>query len=130
MAIWLDRISVATICFLIFFTPLAFGSVHPWAFSLLEVAVFFLVILWMAKVIITPLASRLTPHPSRFTPYVLPPALFLVLVLFQMTPLPASFLAALSPATHELCRKSLPGWPSEIPYGEIVGGEAQGNQRS
>ena len=131
MSTWLDRISAATICALTFFTPLAFGSVHPWAFSLLEIAVFFLVIVWMAKVIIVRgerLGARLTPHPSPLTPLVLPLTLFFVLVLFQMMPLPSSFLQALSPATHELYRKSLPGWPEKTPYEDLVGGKAQSGQ--
>ncbi|MCH8055259.1 MAG: hypothetical protein IH857_03790 [Deltaproteobacteria bacterium] len=49
MIIWCDRIVTGGILFLIFFTPLALGSVHPWAFSLMEGTVFLLVMVWMGR---------------------------------------------------------------------------------
>lgn len=92
MSRWCDRSVTAGILFLIFFTPFAFGSVHPWAFSLMEAVLFLLVAVWMAKEItvkgeelgvrgqraeskeqgtdrLTPSASHLPPHVSRLTPY-------------------------------------------------------------
>src|SRR5438094_9015225 len=47
-----DRIVTASLLFLIFFTPLAFGSVHPWAFSLMEGMIFLLVAVWMSKLLL------------------------------------------------------------------------------
>ena len=35
---------------LVLFTPFAVGSVHPWAFTLMEVAVFGLLMLWAMRV--------------------------------------------------------------------------------
>jgi O-antigen ligase/Tfp pilus assembly protein PilF len=130
---WFDRITTGAVLFLIFFTPLAFGSVHTWAFSLLEIAIFILVALWMAKLIIVRgerLGVRLTPHSSPLTPLVLPLTLFFVLLLFQMIPLPPAFLRVLSPSTYELYQKSLPGWPEKAPYEDPVGGKAQSGQKS
>src|SRR3989442_13574413 len=47
-----DRLVTASLLFLIFFTPLAFGSVHPWAFSLMEGMIFLLVAVWMSKLLL------------------------------------------------------------------------------
>jgi hypothetical protein len=35
-----DRLVLGGILFLIFFTPLAFGSVHPWDYITMEVIIF------------------------------------------------------------------------------------------
>ncbi len=43
------RIVTGGILFLILFTPLAFGAVHSWAFSLLEVVIFLLVMVWVGR---------------------------------------------------------------------------------
>ena len=84
MSVACDRIVTGGILFLILFTPISFGAVHPWAYTTMEVVVFGMVILWMLKVAIlarkhgawsneqggdrlTPHASRLTPHASRLT---------------------------------------------------------------
>lgn len=39
--------------------------------------------------------------------------------LVQLVPLPPSVLGILSPQTYELYSRSLPGWPSEIPYANL-----------
>ncbi len=133
MSVWCDRTVTGGILFLILFTPFAFGSVHPWAFSIMEALIFLLVVVWMVKLAIVGVqgvGARLTPDASRLTIVALPLTLFLVLVLFQMMPLPPSFLRVLSPQTYELYTRSLPGWPSEIPYGNLVGGKEQGGQRA
>ncbi|MFQ5684340.1 MAG: O-antigen ligase family protein [Candidatus Binatia bacterium] len=115
MAIWCDRVVTGGILFLVFFTPLAFGAVHPWAFSLMEGTVFLLVIVWMAKVATGPH----TPSRSWVTGYSLPLLLFLIFGLFQLLPLPPSLLGWFSPSTHELYSKSLPGWPQRVPYADL-----------
>ena len=47
-----DRIIEYGIMFLIVFTPLVFGSVHPWAYSTMELTICFLVMIWALKQII------------------------------------------------------------------------------
>jgi len=42
----IDRIIFFGIVLLLIFAPLAFGSVHVWAYSIVEFGVFFLLILW------------------------------------------------------------------------------------
>src|SRR5712691_4923235 len=98
-----DRAVTGGILFLILFTPLAFGAVHPWAFSLMEVVVFLLVILWMGKLLFSP--DPYTLLPPRFL--ALPLMLFISFVFFQLLPLPPSLLHFVSPTTYELYSRSL-----------------------
>ena len=126
MSIWCDRTVTGGLLFLILFTPFAFGSVHPWAFGLMEALLFLLVIVWMAK--LTCLARRqkskvggqsssVTGLPSssdHLAPLALPLAVFIALALFQLVPLPPSWLRVLSPQTHQLYTQSLPGWPERM----------------
>src|SRR5438552_2785931 len=48
--IWCDRTVISGILFLTGFTPFAFGSVHPWAYSIMEAVIFVLVVVWMIKI--------------------------------------------------------------------------------
>src|SRR6266849_10584499 len=90
---------------LLIWTPLAFGAVHSWAFALLEIHIFLLVVAWMVQIIV----SRRQPRPASRaptsfvrTPLALPLVLFLVLLMFQLTPLLPALLKRLSPTTYEL----------------------------
>ena len=124
-----DHLFTGGILFLIVFTPFAFGAVHPWAYSTMEVVIFALVIVWMLKLALLARkqgagsieqgSDRLTPHASRLTPMVLPLALFITLCALQLVPLPPSFLQIISPQTFETYRQILPGWPERMPYGEV-----------
>jgi len=77
------------------FAPLPYGSVHPWAYSLIEIVVFGLCFLWMLNAFI----SRESLHhpPGSFE---LPLFFFLLLCLFQLLPLPPPLLQAISPIGH------------------------------
>lgn len=120
MNVWCDRIVTGGILFLILFTPLAFGSVHPWAFSLMEVVIFLLIIVWAAKLYFS--SPGLFPSGRRFgwgtnsPPILLFLILFIGLISLQLLPLPPSLLRLLSRSTYELNVKSLPGWPERMPY--------------
>jgi len=102
---------------LILFTPLAVGSVEPWGFASMEVITFLLVALWLLKHLVV--AEPRTPERGIYQ-LVLPAALFVALVAFQIAPLPPSFEAIISPSTFELYQKSLPGWPDRPVYGESL----------
>ncbi len=122
-----DRLFTVGILFLTLSTPFAFGTVHPWAYTTMEVAIFGLVIVWCVKVIVRgkELGVRSgwektdTPHALRLTPYVVPLALFIALCVFQLTPLPPGLLRALSPQTFEAYTQILPDWPDTVPYSEL-----------
>lgn len=110
--------------FLILFTPLAIGTVHVWAYTLMELTVFFLILVWLFKLVFAesfqqkPVTENqkesfgLQPQGSSFrfvrTPLNLPLLLFLCLILFQMVPLPPSVIKHLSPNTYKIYAKSYP----------------------
>jgi hypothetical protein len=93
----IDRIIFYGIVFLLVFAPLAFGSVHVWAYSVIEAGVFLLMGLWFF--------DRLVFSTSETLCWVKTPAnfvliLFLVLVGFQLIPLPAFVTKLISPQTY------------------------------
>lgn len=97
------------LCFLIVFPPLAFGAVYPWGFSILELVCFALVLVWM-------LATRQTErdHSTKTkntaSPFYLPFAIFIGLILFQMLPMPPAILRTISPETYTLYCETLDGY--------------------
>ena len=93
--------------FLILFTPLAFGSVYVWAYSITELTVFSLLIVMVLK-------KSLIQNGKVSFPLFFPILAFLALVLFQMMPLPPSAIKLLSPKTYELYSQTLDGYPGEM----------------
>jgi Zn-dependent membrane protease YugP len=87
--------------FVVAFSVLAFGAAEVWAFSVVEFVVFLLVFLWFAG----GLTREFLPRGAAIW---IPVALFVLLVLFQMVPLPAGVLKVVSPATYELYEEMLP----------------------
>jgi len=97
--------------FLLVFTPIAFGSVELWAFSLMELGILLIIILAVIQRFVLDLSkgSTLPNDPSGHNVLsvqnVIPGfllALFLLLVLFQMIPLPSGIIKIISPKTYEL----------------------------
>jgi hypothetical protein len=88
--------------FVVPFSVLAFGAAEVWAFSTVEFVVFLLLFLFVAGS-----WSGLTrKFLARGAAVWIPAALFVLLVLFQMVPLPAGVLKVVSPATYELYDRS------------------------
>jgi O-antigen ligase len=97
---------------LLVFTPIAFGSQVLWAFSLMELGILLIIILWAIKGLVSsfthtkgdiqnPQTSNLIPQ-SSFRLSILLLSLFLGIVLFQMVPLPAGMIKIISPKTYQL----------------------------
>jgi O-antigen ligase/Tfp pilus assembly protein PilF len=100
-----DRLSTAielaydlSLATLLVFTPLAFGSVHIWAYSISEILVFALSTLWCIKIIITPGYAL----DKRLLPLAIASAVFLLLGFLSMIPLPREVIKILSPSAHDL----------------------------
>jgi len=93
----IDRVVFYGIIFLLIFAPLAFGSVHVWAYTVVEIGVFLLLGLWFAGRLIFSGSDTLSWVQ---TPVNLILLVFLVLVGFQLVPLPASVTALISPQTY------------------------------
>ncbi|NWG04655.1 MAG: O-antigen ligase family protein [Syntrophaceae bacterium] len=94
--------------FLIIFSPLAFGSFELWAFSLMELGILLILILWTLQTLLlrTPNSEWKNNYPAIQNPQFAIVAVllcsFLLLVLFQTVPLPSGILKVLSPKTYEL----------------------------
>jgi hypothetical protein len=115
----LDQIIVAGIGLLVFLTPMCFGSVHPWAYTLMELIAFALVAVWMVRAWLG--GGRLMRDGGRLAAgaMVLPIALLLALMGLEIVPIPPTLLAALSPAAHEVYSRSLPGCPTGASYRNV-----------
>lgn len=92
----IDNIIFAGVLALLVFAPLAFGSVHVWAYTIVELGVFLLLGLWFFDRLVVSRDNQLT--------WVKTPAnLFLVLLLafigLQLVPLPSAVTALVSPGT-------------------------------
>ena len=91
----IDFLIKLVLIFLLIFTPIAFGSQVLWAFSLMELGILLIIILWAAR--------GLSYRPSVTRPLtILLLSLFLGLVLLQMAPLPEGIIRVISPKTYEL----------------------------
>jgi len=92
---------------LILFTPIAFGSMELWAFSLMELGILLIMILWAIQTGIVRFSASEEPvHSALGTRHSALPmilfALFLLLILFQLLPLPSGILKILSPKTFAI----------------------------
>lgn len=84
--------------FLIVLLPLAFGSVHIWAYTSMEVTVFLLLIIWAFKKLFLSdikIEKELLPVYVSFL-------LFILIVYLQTVPLPPKVIKYLSPKAYEL----------------------------
>jgi O-antigen ligase len=98
----LNQLIRYTLILLFIFTPIAFGSMEIWAFSLMELGILFIVSLWA----IQNLMRNAECGMRNFRYEIIFISIFLALILFQMIPLPAGVANVLSPKTYEL-RQSL-----------------------
>lgn len=102
---------------LLVFTPIAFGSIEIWAFSLMELGILLIIVLYvLQQSFLRP--SSFVPRPSSLvsnsglpTPnselynsafVITLLSLFLVFIFFQMVPLPPEVLKIVSPKSYEL----------------------------
>jgi O-antigen ligase len=91
---------------LLIFTPIAFGSMELWAFSMMELGVLLLIMLWSIHNIRYSLnigsfnKSAIRTPNSAFPTLIL--FLFVAFVFLQMIPIPAGILKTISPKTYEL----------------------------
>ncbi len=102
----IDQFIKILLILLLIFTPVAFGSMEVWGFSLMELGIFLIIILGTLQWAFRrpsgiddhnePIWGRKWAFPAIFL------GLFLLLVLFQMLSLPAGLLKVLSPKTYAL----------------------------
>ncbi len=115
----MTRIIKTILILLIIFTPAAFGSLEIWAFSIMELGILLIIILWTLQSIfllkrtspgrsssfsalsfeLSPISSSELRTPNSTLLFMV---FFLLLILFQLLPLPPGVLKALSPKAFEL----------------------------
>ncbi len=93
----LNRIAFFGLWASLVWAPLAFGSVHIWAYTLLEILVFF--VCWLAVM------DKVRPWEKNPVTWIKTPAnalllMFFLIVCFQLLPLPSRLTAAISPLRH------------------------------
>jgi O-antigen ligase len=89
---------------LLIFTPIAFGSVELWAFSLMELSILLILALWAVQQAITPNSELRTPNLKLVGIFL---SLFLLLVFIQMISLPSGIVKMISPKTFSLRQQLL-----------------------
>src|SRR4030042_2088784 len=115
----LNRLIQVLLILLFVFSPIALCSIELWAFSLMELGILLIIILWAIQSLLrrTPdtafQTSKFSIFNFQFSITIVILSLFLLLVLFQMLPLPSGFLKFLSPKTFEL-RNSLSAFDSQL----------------
>ena len=116
----IDHFVVGALLTLIVVSPLAFGSVHPWAYRPIEAALFGVAILWMVKIAaLADSAAKGAQGESDVRTIAIPFVLIAALIIFQITPLPPPIVRVLSPSTFEVYSHALDGWPSSRPYDKL-----------
>jgi len=84
--------------------PLPFGSVEPWAYSALELSIAAIALIFLYRLFLFPATTRV-----EFSPLLIPAAGFLILMGFQLAPLPRELIRTISPKTEALYQATLPG---------------------
>lgn len=105
---------------LLLFTPLAFGGVEDWALGVLQILTGIVVAAWAWGERETAPGAGSGERadaagPSRW-PLFVPIALFTLLVLFQLVPLPRGAIRTLAPSTDALYTRTVPGYAEGKPF--------------
>jgi O-antigen ligase/tetratricopeptide (TPR) repeat protein len=118
----LDRIFQSVLFGLIFLAPLAFGSVYPWAYRVVEAACFGLFALWMLKLrMLARVGVAPTPPEAQLVRSLgVPLGLLLLYIASQSLPLPPAALRVISPATYLQYRYIYSNWPEHAPGADLV----------
>ncbi len=99
-----EAIITIGIASLVVFTPIFFGSRQVWAYSVMELVVVFLLLVWAIKLLIVP---GEVPKVLPGTPFKIKNPLTILLCVFigwlflQLTPLPEQMIEIISPKANE-----------------------------
>jgi len=101
-----DKTPRAVLLVLIVFTPLAFGTVHVWAYTFMEMMVLVMVTLALLKIIWDEKGVRWVKHPVNIIL-----GIFGVYICVQMIPLSEELIKGISPGVFEIHQKYLAWLP-------------------
>jgi O-antigen ligase/tetratricopeptide (TPR) repeat protein len=117
-----DRAVIGGLVLLVLATPLCFGTAHPWAYQAAEAVIFSM----LAVALLRMRAAQPEIRGAREILGVVAPApILIVLVGFQLVPLPPALVRVLSPGAYDLYRHTLDGWPSQIEFPPPTPGPAE-----
>jgi O-antigen ligase len=106
----------AGLLFLMVFTPLAYGAVEKWAFSIMVIVAGAMFIVWGVKVVLEPRRKEQVPFWRRNELVLLAfGSTFILLIAFQILPLPFSQLKTVTPFTASLISRIAPGPGQGLP---------------
>jgi tetratricopeptide (TPR) repeat protein len=108
----LDRLVICGLAALVVATPIAIGSVNRGAEVAMEITIFGLAVLWIARSAIGGIAVEPNPLLRREAwRLALGLMAMAVLLLIQLIPMPPQILRLLSPKTYQVYQIAFPGWP-------------------
>ncbi|MBI3756323.1 MAG: O-antigen ligase family protein [Deltaproteobacteria bacterium] len=109
------------IIFLLIFTPLAIGTVQQWAVSIMETAAFIIFGAWLLKMVVEGKVITLK------TPLIIFFAAMILLIIFQILPLPGGLLDIISPSAGKAYKKFIDDtdgvWRTISLYSDATKGE-------
>jgi O-antigen ligase/tetratricopeptide (TPR) repeat protein len=105
----------AVVLVMVCLSPWAFGAVAPNHLFLLDLGIAVLMILWAARMLLDGQFSW------RKCPVAVCLAAWVLVGLFQITPLPKGLLGRISPATARIYDRLLPARPEVLPFEEPTG---------
>ena len=97
---------------LIFFTPFAFGGVELWATGVFQIISGLIVFIW----IMDRISSPATRSRKSLKPVTIPIVLFILIVLIQLVPLSPGLIKLISPGSHDVYSRTIPGYVDGEPF--------------
>ena len=98
---------------LILLTPFAFGGIEAWAQGIIQILAGIVVAVWAWRALDRGRAEKRmgasAGAPGGFAVWI-PMILFVLMVCFQLVPIPAGWIQRLSPGVDALYRRTLPGY--------------------
>ncbi len=98
---------------LLLLTPFAFGGIEAWAQGIIQILSGLIVAVWAWRALDRGRAARLSGSPAGPAGGLavwVPMIVFLLVICFQLVPLPPGWIQRLSPGADDLYRRTLPGY--------------------
>ena len=96
-----SRVIYRILLFVLIFSPLAFGTVEPWSYAIMESLSIAALFLFFLKI-----SSKNEPVFYN-VPGLIPLLCLLAYVLFQLVPLPSSVVALISPVRYQIQKETI-----------------------
>ncbi len=93
---FLNKIIETGLLVIVIFTPLAFGTVHVWAYTLFELVVLILISIWIIKMIYNE-EIEILKNPLNYSILA-----FVCLIFLQLMPMPEGIIKLISPNTQQI----------------------------